>query len=645
MKVRYWFGIKSRLLLAFSVLSAFTLFASTIGWVSYNSLADELKTVANNNTQALKLMAKIKEHGVIIMIAAPTLLSAKNNNEKKTITELLQHNVNQITASLPKVTKLLPLQQNHPIINSQFSALLNIFTQLEHNVDLRLAIDKQKAEVDRKLRWASAVFLSDIDSLNDYIQQNLYSHIRDNDLNIKSIVNNELQATYRLSADVSLLTNLLDRAQYLDDLNSQIATSIHSEEIVLRIKTNLNILNKRVHLKAIQQTVSHIIDLAMAKNNIFSLQARERDITQNGLQLLTRTELELNNLDQLLATLTQQANDTSQQAIDNAQKTIDKGRLLMVTSVIASFLFSIAIVWLYVGRNMVARISRLNKAMRAIANGDLTQQISIKGQDEIGTMARSLKSFRDQLTTLQEELVQTGKLAAVGQLSAGIAHEINQPLAAIRLYSHNGIRFIQANKPEQAQENLNNISHLIKRAISIIDRLNALARNETLSLKTVDIFDVLTRALRGHVTDDVVNIDCIINEIPSQKLFVRVDTIQLEQVIINLINNALDAISESKIKRITISAELIHDDICLYISDTGQGIKEDVLNKIFDPFFTTKPRGQNLGLGLSISYNIIKSFNGKLSAKNTSNSGASFCIKLPKSTHSTPHSLTRNHHE
>lgn len=644
MRIQYWFGIKGRLLLVFSVLSAFTLFASTIGWVSHNTLAIELKTVAKSNTQALKLMAKIKEHGVIIMITTPTLLSAKSIDEKEKTAQLLRHHVSQITASLPKVTQLLPLQQNRPITN-QFSSLLNIFTQLEHNVDLRLAISSEKEEIDRRLRWASAVFLSDIDSLNEYIKSNLYSQIRDNDFNIKSIINNELQVAYHLSADVSLLTNLLDRAQHLDDLNSQIATSIHSEEIVLRIKTNLNILNKRVHLEAIQNTVAHIINLASAKNNIFSLHATERDIKQNGLQLLARTHLELSNLDKLLATLTQQANDTSQQAIDNAQQTIDKGRMLMVTSVIASFLFSIMIVWLYVGRNMVARITSLNKAMRAIANGDLQQQISIKGNDEIGTMARSLKSFRDQLTTLQEELVQTGKLAAVGQLSAGIAHEINQPLAAIRLYSHNGVRFIEANKPEQAQENLNNISHLIKRAISIIDRLNALARNETLSLQTVDIYDVLTRALKDHIRDEVVNIECISNEVQAQQCFVCVDAIQLEQVIINLINNALDAIADSDIKHIIISAKTIRDDCYLYINDTGPGIDDDVRNKIFDPFFTTKPRGQNLGLGLSISYNIIKSFNGKLSVQNTPHSGASFGIKLPKAANLTPTSLTRNHHE
>jgi two-component system C4-dicarboxylate transport sensor histidine kinase DctB len=644
MKIQYWFGIKGRLLLVFSVLSAFTLFASTIGWVSHNTLAIELKTVAKSNTQALKLMAKIKEHGVIIMITTPTLLSAKTINEKEKTAKLLRHHVSQITASLPKVRQLLPLQQNHPISN-QFSSLLSIFMQLEHNVDLRLAINSEKDEIDRRLRWASAVFLSDIDSLNEYIKNNLYSQIRDNDFNIKSIISNELQVAYHLSADVSLLTNLLDRAQHLDDLNSQIATSIHSEEIVLRIKTNLNILNERVHLEAIQNTVAHIIDLASAKNNIFSLHATERDIKQNGLQLLARTHLELSNLDKLLATLTQQANDTSQQAIDNAQQTIDKGRMLMVTSVIASFLFSIMIVWLYVGRNMVARITSLNKAMRAIANGDLQQQISIKGNDEIGTMARSLKSFRDQLTTLQEELVQTGKLAAVGQLSAGIAHEINQPLAAIRLYSHNGVRFIQANKPEQAQENLNNISHLIKRAISIIDRLNALARNETLSLQTVDIYDVLTRALKDHIRDEVVNVECISNEVQARQFFVCVDAIQLEQVIINLINNALDAIADSDIKQIIISAKTIRDDCYLYINDTGPGIDDDVRNKIFDPFFTTKPRGQNLGLGLSISYNIIKSFNGKLSVQNTPHSGASFNIKLPKATNLTPTSLTRNHHE
>jgi len=256
--------------------------------------------------------------------------------------------------------------------------------------------------------------------------------------------------------------------------------------------------------------------------------------------------------------------------------------------------------------------------------------VLVKGGDEIGTMARSLVSFRDQLSTLQEELVQAGKLAALGQLSAGIAHEINQPLSAIGHYSHNGLRFLQAGRLEEVEKNLNQISNLKKRATIIITRLKSLARPQKDNLIAVEIRQVVDNVLLMLEGDEVRKLTTIDVVYDQQQNQVNADPVQLEQVVLNLLTNALDAIKDNADKKISIECRHHQDWLNIYVKDNGPGISSELREQIFEPFFTTKRRGQSLGLGLSISYNIINSFGGKLSVDLEAEKGASFCIQLPE---------------
>ncbi|MFT5706128.1 MAG: two-component system C4-dicarboxylate transport sensor histidine kinase DctB, partial [Oceanospirillaceae bacterium] len=317
-------------------------------------------------------------------------------------------------------------------------------------------------------------------------------------------------------------------------------------------------------------------------------------------------------------------------SVKNARETIKSGRIWLVAMVGISLLFSGLIIWLYVGRNMVARITQLDSSMRSIANGNLNQQVPVKGRDEIGAMARSLVSFRDQLSTLQEELVQAGKLAALGQLSAGIAHEINQPLSAVGHYAHNGLRLIDAQRYSETADNLRQISSLTKRATTIITRLKSMGREQSSALVVVDLSTVINNVLAMLEGDKVRQVTDIEVELAAADIQVMAEPIQLEQVVLNLVTNALDAVAQSEQKRIKISAVTINDSIEIYIADSGIGIDEQSRKQIFDPFFTTKRRSQNLGLGLSISFNIIQNFGGKLSLNTPAQGGACFCIALPK---------------
>jgi two-component system C4-dicarboxylate transport sensor histidine kinase DctB len=268
--------------------------------------------------------------------------------------------------------------------------------------------------------------------------------------------------------------------------------------------------------------------------------------------------------------------------------------------------------------------------MRIIAAGNLQQSVPVKGRDEIGTMANSLRSFRDQLTEKQAELVQAGKLAALGQLSAGISHEINQPITAIGHYAHNGVRLLQQGRTAEAEQNFEQISALTKRSTSIIARLKSMARKRRHSVQPVCLNQVVDHVLtllkshpQTHCTDISVAMGLATHKVMAEQ-------IQLEQVVLNLLSNALDAVADNSHAK-TIAIECVHSEsqVELRIADNGPGVAPEFYEQIFNPFFTTKEVDQGLGLGLSISYNIIQDFGGQLAVVRHPMKGAIFSLRLP----------------
>lgn len=641
MKSKYRLGIRGRFFLAFAALSALTILTSIISWMSYNRLGDELNQVVKGSIHTLSLMADLKERGTKITLMAPTLLAVKDEQGRQKIRQNLNLNISGMADLLPQISAVTQDNQAQKNLSEQIETLNSTLSELDKNVFQKLEIQQKKSSENQRLRWVASSFLSDINRLIENEQRYLLSlfnqdapdsWISMNNFGRDAVskINADLQGLFRIKADANLLINLVDRAQHLPDLNSLIATQAHSDEIILRIKQDIDAVGNLHGIQALKQTIVNIVFLTRGEDNMFTIRSKERAILQSGELLLSRIREELGNLNQQVAVQTDKTEAAAQVSAQSARETIKKGRIWMLLMVAASLLFSILIVWLYVGRNMVGRITSLDASMRSIANGNLDEQVQVKGSDEIGTMARSLVSFRDQLTTLQEDLVQAGKLAALGQLSAGIAHEINQPLSAIGHYSHNGLRLMKSGRLEETEKNLNQISNLTKRATTIITRLKSLARKHQDNLVMVDLRLVVDNVLSMLEGDEVRKLTSINVSFDHDRNLVNADAVQLEQVVLNLITNALDAINDQPEKLITINCLHQQDWFEIHVHDNGPGISKELREQIFEPFFTTKRRGQSLGLGLSISYNIIKSFGGKLTVDDGSGSGASFCIQLPE---------------
>jgi two-component system, NtrC family, C4-dicarboxylate transport sensor histidine kinase DctB len=234
------------------------------------------------------------------------------------------------------------------------------------------------------------------------------------------------------------------------------------------------------------------------------------------------------------------------------------------------------------------------------------------------------------LRATQNELVQAGKLAALGQMSAAIAHEINQPLAAIRTFMASTKIFAQRGDVRQVARNLDLITDLAERMASITGHLKTFARkSEPGHPEPVAVERAIERTLI-LLTSQIRTAGVRLEQDIAPDLQVTGHAVQLEQVILNLVGNALDAVADADEPWIRIRARASGDMVAISVADNGHGIAPDDIDRIFDPFFTTKPLGKGLGLGLSISYGIVQDFGGQIHAANRPEGGAELTVELPR---------------
>jgi len=233
------------------------------------------------------------------------------------------------------------------------------------------------------------------------------------------------------------------------------------------------------------------------------------------------------------------------------------------------------------------------------------------------------------LRKAQTELVQTSKLAALGQLSAGIAHQLNQPLAALRAYADNARTFIARGRIDSANDNLALIGDLTERIGKITKDLKVLARRQQTRTESVTLAPLIRSTVDQVEKANAANGVEIVYDGDDAKALA--EPVGLQQVIGNLIQNGIDAMESvdgQGAKTLSLTSIIEGGRVKLVVADRGTGIDEAIIDKIFDPFFTTKDVGKGLGLGLSLSASIIQDMGGRLSAANREEGGASFTIDL-----------------
>jgi C4-dicarboxylate-specific signal transduction histidine kinase len=293
-------------------------------------------------------------------------------------------------------------------------------------------------------------------------------------------------------------------------------------------------------------------------------------------------------------------------------------------------------------KELELRVRQAEERRRALIHlmGDLNESNQRLG-DQRKAMIHIMGDLREttqemerrehELRDKQEQLVQAGKLATLGELTTGVAHELNNPLNNIGLFLGNVIDQVELGRvdPERIVTDLQSAQEQVRKASEIISHLRTFGRVATVSVEPIDLDEVIDRSLtlmneQLRLRQIEVKLD-----LRSAPAIVYGNPIQIEQVFINLLTNARDALGDSPRQMITISSAQEDELIRVIFSDTGPGIPEGLEQRIFDPFFTTKEVGAGTGLGLSITYGIIREHGGNIFVQDAFGEGARFVIELP----------------
>ncbi len=306
-----------------------------------------------------------------------------------------------------------------------------------------------------------------------------------------------------------------------------------------------------------------------------------------------------------------------------------RSMLILAVSAIGSIS---VILWLLVHRLVGVPVTLLVNATTAVANGDLTYRVALNQNDELGNLARSFNQMTQKLHDTQEQLYQSEKLASLGRLAAGVAHEINNPLTGVLTYSSFLLK--RADDTPELKQDLEVVVRETKRCREIVNGLLNFSRQTPAQKSNVEIGHVIQKTLtilQHQLKSQQVTVT---SDAPADLPVIHADGNQLQQVLINLLLNAVDAMPESggEIKITTQNRARNHQPgLEIEVADNGCGIPHEHLSKIFEPFFTTKGQ-KGTGLGLAVVWGIINKHSGVIEVKSEAGAGTTMTIFLPIST-------------
>jgi two-component system, NtrC family, sensor kinase len=278
-------------------------------------------------------------------------------------------------------------------------------------------------------------------------------------------------------------------------------------------------------------------------------------------------------------------------------------------------------------------IGHVIEMSRKVVAGDMSARLGIRPAGEMGSLCEAIDGMANAVAerdarikeAVQHQVTRAEKLASIGRLAAGVAHEINNPLTGVLTFSH--LLREKPNMDEQDREDLDLIIRETTRAADIVRGLLDFARERPVLMEPLSLNDVVLRTVRliaNQKKFEKITIEELLHaDLPE----VRGDMNQLQQVLLNLALNACTAMPDGG--KLTIRTGVVGDRVFLKVADTGCGIKPELLDRIFEPFFTTQDVGKGTGLGLSVTHGIVEQHDGELEVKSVEGQGSTFTIYLP----------------
>ena len=432
--------------------------------------------------------------------------------------------------------------------------------------------------------------------------------------------------------NMNLVLTKLKFVEIADDLNSSFLEMRISEKnyFLYQDRTALDDINNKISsvLESIVATKADITraigdDKLMRLKEYLNRYARAieelRSRSEKDLQSESRLRAEGQKLREFFKTITMLERK-------NVNDLILRSKWVLYISFLVILLLSV-IGGRIVSRNIVNSMREIEGLAVSISKGDFTKIEDIASNDECGSVIRAINIMSDELRNREEEIIQSKKLASLGTLTAGVAHELRNPLNNISMVAQNFVDMYDSLSRDQRIELMGRVEEETKRIEEIVKNLLDFAKPKEADLKEEDINSAVRKAVKlMQNTLDISNIELNLS-LDASVPHVFIDKSQMQQVLVNLILNAVQSMSAGgKLFIKTLSTG--RDFVTIEVRDAGKGIPPEFLPHIFDPFFSTKGV-EGTGLGMSISYGIIRNHRGTIKVESTVNVGTAFTIELP----------------
>ena len=704
-----WSRISTQLYLGIGAAVVLTVAASLVGWVFFSRVGEVQSRVTNESVPALATAFAIAQGGNALATAAPRLVSAPSDTEFDRVASTVLQDRKSFSDRLDALSVDDPQARR---VTAWGRALDDNIAAVQYAVRARFA---QEAERDQLRDEIAVAYRNLTGLLVPAIDDQLFYAVT----GYHTLGEPPAPPEEHLSEEVFTRYRILEELHSMAAVYNQIVSNVFN----VRDETRLEPLRER--LDAVERDVRRRLDnlgegqlkdnlvksyqglreLGTGERGSLLLRAQEFGVLKRQRALLLQNRALANELLFETGRLVDTAKSSARDATRASSEAITIGQRILLVLSLLSVVGAVLIGWLFIGRVLVRRIALLSSRMRRMAEGDLEEAVEVSGRDEISEMSSALEVFRRHalevqrlnlveklaeelqsknqqledtmvnLETAQDQIVMREKLAALGELTAGVAHEIRNPLNFIKNYAESsqelmdemmeefqavvgepdndneeqkeGLEMIQDIR-EDLKGNLDIIRHHGQRADSIVQSMLLMGRGSGDRFPT-NINTLLDEHARlayhsARATDNEFQME-ISQDLDPDMVEIEVVPQDLGRVFLNMVSNACYATNEKRRRNqearkageetevyqplLRISTRKLDDEVEVRVRDNGVGIPADVLDKIFNPFFTTKPTDKGTGLGLALSNDIVREHGGRIEVDTEPGSFTEMVIHIP----------------
>ena len=695
------YQISTQLLLGIWGAVALTVAAGLVGWFSFNRVGDEQSRVNEGSVPELAAAFGVADYSSTLVAAAPRLTTAATPEDVARVAASIEEAYGALEAQLAVLERGAAEDERVQRIRAHADSLIANIEAIE--ADMAQFFDLSERSAALRLELAELRFRLDSVVIPAIDDQFFYAMTGYRSLGEPPAPRNEHFSetefsNYRrlaeMQADASIAEQLLASASILSEPALLEALRERFEAAARRIQRNLAALESDALRAEVAPVFDQLLELGIGEETGFDLLASELQLIQQQRDLLASNQAITVDLIAEVNSLVSTAEASVEEATGASTQAIFTGRVLLLAISAMSVAGAVLIAWLFVGRFISSRLQQLSDWMRRLAGGDLETTVELSGRDEIAGMAAALEVFRqhaleiqrlnlveklanelqsknDQLETAlgdlqraQDQIVSQQKLAALGELTAGVAHEIKNPLNFVKNFSEvsgelieelseildEGGETLSADDRELIQEISSDLTDNLERIRSHGDRANHIVHDMLMmgrgsgDRQSTDINRLLDEHARlayhsARATDTDFQLD-LKRDLDPEVGELEVVPQDLGRVFLNMVSNACYATDEKRRgggnsdgetywPTLWLASRRDAENVEVKIKDNGMGMPPDVIEKIFNPFFTTKPTDQGTGLGLAISNDIVRQHGGTIRVESEPGEFTEMTIEIP----------------